>query len=125
MKATQCLLLLITTVLFITSCSNYTFSSNIDKAKFQQYFAPSQVKIYDDVQHMPATNRYLGAVSGESCQTKAHLMQANKQEARTNARHQAAKLSANAIIFTGCAQNKTKQCLSLVICYGQAYQIKQ
>jgi len=119
------LLILITTALLIISCSNYTFTSNIDKEKFQQYFAPSRVEIYDYDEQIPANHQYIGLVSGESCQTKKHFMQASEQDARTAARRQAAKLNANAIVFTGCAHNKTRQCHSLVICYGKAYQITQ
>ncbi len=118
------LLIVITTALFITSCSNYRFSSNIDKEKFQRYFAPSRVEIYDYEEQVPANNQYIGLVSGESCQTKKHLMQANEQDARTNARRQAAQQQANAIVFTGCAHQQTKQCHTLVICYGKAYQIQ-
>ncbi len=127
MLATLRLLIIMTTALLMASCShyNYTFSSNLDKEKFQQYFAPSRVEIYDYDEQMPANSQYLGLVSGESCQVKKHLMQANEQDARTNARRNADKLNANAIVFTGCAHNKTKQCHTLVICYGKAYQIMQ
>jgi len=100
-------------------------STNLDKENFQQYFAPTSVKIYQTEQDFPSSYQFIGAVEGQDCQVKPHLASPDKIIARTHARAQAFKKNANAIIFTGCAliedDNASKQCLSTLVCYGKAY----
>jgi RcsF protein len=110
-------------LLLLTSCSNYTFTSNINKDKITNYFAPSYVRVYNKETQLPTAHQYIAMVEGESCQQKASDALANKAEARTTARRKAYKLKANAVVFSKCVELKTKQCNQLLICYAQAYQV--
>jgi len=103
-------------LLLITSCSNYTFTTNVDKQNFTNYFATGAVTVYENDAKLPALNEYIDMVDGESCQASKDKAPASKVEARTAARKKAYNLSANAVVFTGCASQKTKQCQQLIIC---------
>ncbi|MBA6326665.1 hypothetical protein H4J46_01655 [Colwellia sp. MB02u-6] len=73
--------------------------------------------------------KFLGLVEGESCQEKAYHAVPNEIDARTEARRQAYKLQANAIIFSQCvmieADEAAKYCLASTVCYGRAYKVEQ
>jgi RcsF protein len=110
----------------LVSCSTqYQVSTNLDKKNFQQYFAPTSVKIFQNERDFTSSYQFIGAVEGQDCQVKSHLAAPDKVIARTRARAQAFKKNANAIIFTGCAliedDKSSRQCLSTVVCYGKAY----
>jgi len=111
-------------VLLISGCSNYQFSSNLDKENFDEYFKPSQVTVYDKADLTDLDYRLLGAVEGSSCQLESKDTPADIKEARTNARINAANLGANGIVFQSCLNfEKDKSCISNVICYGRAIDI--
>jgi len=117
---------ILSTFCFISGCSsNYSISTNLDKKNFQQYFAPTSVKIYQSEQEFNAAYQFIGLVEGQDCQAKAHLAAPDEVIARTHARAQAYKQNANAIIFTGCGlitdDKSSKQCLATLVCYGKAY----
>jgi len=108
------------------SCSlNYQVTTNLDKENFQQYYAPTSVKIYQSEQEFDSAYQFIGAVEGQDCQSKAHLASPDEIIARTRARAQAFEKNANAVIFTGCAlisdDKSSKQCISTLVCYGKAY----
>jgi RcsF protein len=118
----------------IISCtSNYPVSTNLDKDNFSQYFSASKVKIYQDEKEIASAYKYLSVVEGQDCQQRPHHALPDKVNARTQARQQAFKLNANAVIFTGCAEldheklvqlnnsNDAKQCHAMVICYAKAF----
>ena len=119
--------------LFLISCNNnFTVSTNLDTSNFRDYFSPGQVTIYQSEEEITKRYKFIGAVEGEDCQLKEHHAAPNEINARTDARRQAFKQQANAIIFTGCAtinvttanqQPQKKQCLSTLVCYGKSYQI--
>lgn len=126
------LVLALSAVLLISCNSNYTVSTNLDRTNFQDYFSPSKVVIYQSEKDISQRYKFIGLVEGEDCQLKAHHAAPDKINARTNARKQAFKQQANAIIFTGCAtidaamlsqSPEKQQCLSTLICYGKAYQV--
>ncbi|MBL4910014.1 MAG: rcsF protein [Alteromonadaceae bacterium] len=110
--------------LLLSSCSNYTFSTNIDKQNFTNYFAAGAVTVYENDAQLPAFKDYIGMVDGEACQSKKNSAPVSKSDARTAARKKAYKIKANAVVFTGCATNQTKQCQQLIICYAKAYHVK-
>jgi len=119
------LLIASTLLSLLSSCSNYTFTSNLDQENIKDYFAPSSVTIYENDTQLPTIKQYISAVEGESCQIENNDPPANKIEARTQARKKAFKLKANAVVFSNCTQTQTKQCTQLVICYAKAYQVQK
>lgn len=107
--------------LFLSACSSYQFTSNIDKENFDEYFKPSQVTIYSKSQLSSLEHVVLGAVEGSSCQEKTNQTPADIRQARTNARINAANMNANGIIFQSCLNFEADEsCVSNIICYGQA-----
>jgi len=112
-------------LILLSSCSNYSFTSNLDKENIKNYFAPTSVTIYKNNTQLPKIKEYIAAVEGESCQIKISDASANKIDARTQARRNAYNLKANAVVFTGCTQAQTKQCAQLIICYAKAYQVQE
>lgn len=108
-------------VLFLSACSSYQFSSNLDKKNFEEYFKPSQVAIYSKADLKKLDYQLIGAVEGSSCQEKANQRPADIKEARTKARINAADINANGIVFQSCINFESDNvCLSNIICYGQA-----
>jgi len=127
-SATQRLTIVLFAILLASCSSNYQVTTNLDKENFQQYFAPTSVKIYQSEQKFNSAYQFVGAVEGQDCQTKGHHAAPNEITARTHARARAFEKNANAIIFTGCAliadDKSSKQCISTLVCYGKAYFIK-
>jgi len=118
------------TAFTLTACSSqYTVSTNLDKENFKSYFSHSQVKVFEDESEFAGRYKLIGMVEGQDCQAKVHHAEPDKIAARTQARRQALKQQANAIVFTGCAlindNPANKQCISTVVCYGKAYQVEQ
>lgn len=110
--------------LFLSGCSNYPFSSNLDKENFETYFKPSQVTVYEKSDLADLNYQSIGAVDGSSCQTDEHQLPADIKEARTNARINAANMNANGIVFQSCLTFEAdKSCVSNIICYGQALDV--
>lgn len=110
--------------LLLLGCSNYQFSSNVDKENFDEYFKPSQVTIYDKSELTLLNYELLGAVEGSSCQEEPNDLPADIKEARTNARINAADMHANGIVFQSCIEfEQDKTCVSNIICYGRAIDV--
>lgn len=127
-KVTTIHLLLVT--LFITSCGNINeVSTNLDRDNFKNYFSPTTVKMYNSEKDFKGKAKFIGLVEGESCQEKAHHALPNEIDARTEARRQAYKLEANAIIFSQCVliedDKAAKYCIASTVCYGRAYKVEQ
>ncbi|KGJ93503.1 hypothetical protein ND16A_1478 [Thalassotalea sp. ND16A] len=97
--------------------------TNLDKENFEQYFAASTVRVYQDETELPGKGKLLGLVEGDSCKMKANDKPANASDARTMARERAAALEANAVVFTSCTLIEDQQCLEMMVCYGKAFQI--
>jgi len=119
-----------TTALILSACSTqYTVSTNLDKENFQNYFSHAQVEVVKDEQELTGRYKLIGLVEGQSCQAKPHHAAPDKIAARTNARRQAFRQQANAIIFTGCAlipdDKVNRQCVATMVCYGKAYQVEK
>ena len=119
--------LLITSIVFLLSgcAGNYTVNTNLDKENFQHYYAPSKVNIYKDESSFSGRYQFIGLVEGQDCQEKPHHAAPDEVIARTEARRQAFDKKANGIIFTGCAMIESKQCTSLLVCYGKAFKVEQ
>lgn len=130
------LFFLISLPLLLTACaSRYTVTTNLDNESFTHYFSPAKVIIYKDEKSMLTDSRekkqqkfrYLGSVEADDCQAKPHHQAPDEINARTQARRQAYKLGANAIVFSGCAlieNNKAdKQCVATTVCYAKAYHV--
>ncbi|GLS91003.1 exopolysaccharide biosynthesis protein [Psychromonas marina] len=110
--------------LLLAGCSNYQFSSNLDKDNFEEYFKPSQVIVYSKTDLPDLDYQLIGVVEGSSCQEESNQLPADIKEARTKARVNAANMNANGIVFQSCLTFKAdKTCLSNVICYGQALDV--
>ena len=117
-------ILLVCTVLSLSACSNFQFSSNLDKKNFDDYFKPSQVTIYEKSDLLELEYIVLGAVEGSSCQIEENDPPADIREARTRARIHAAELNANGIVFQSCINfEPDKSCISNIICYGRALDV--
>lgn len=112
--------------LLLSGCSNYQFSSNVDKDNFDEYFKPSQVTIYSKSDLTDLNYELLGAVEGSSCQQESNALPADRKEARTNARINAANMNANGIVFQSCINFEADNtCLSNIICYGRAIDVAE
>lgn len=110
--------------LIVAGCSNYQFSSNLDQKNFEEYFKPSQVKVYkkQDLAHLDY--QLIGAVEGSSCQETKNQPAADIKHARTQARINAADMNANGIVFQSCLTfEEDKTCLTNIICYAQALDV--
>jgi RcsF protein len=110
--------------LFITACSNFNFSTNLDKVNFDEYFKPSQVTVYEKPQLEELDYIFIRAVEGSSCQEQENDRPADIKVARTNARIQAANINANGIVFQSCISfPEDKICITNIICYAQALDV--
>jgi len=113
------------TAILLTACSNFEFSSNIDKQNFDDYFKPSKVTVYEKSRLQDLDYQFIGAVEGSSCQEKEKDRPADIKEARTNARINAVEMNANGIVFQSCLTfKKDKACVSNIICYGRAIKVR-
>jgi len=111
--------------LLLSGCSNFQFSSNLDKDNFDEYFKPSQVTVYTKPQLADLDYTFIGAVAGSSCQEDENDRPADIKQARTNARINAAEQNANAIVFQSCLTFKAdKSCISNIICYAQTFHVR-
>lgn len=99
---------------------HYAFDSNLDRAEFEQYFAPSQVVLLSP--DTPVGNaQVLGLVEGISCQQRPQDVPANDADARTEMRLEAGKLGANAVKLHQCITLEEQPgCVSARACYGKA-----
>lgn len=114
-------ILLACSVLSLSACGNFQFSSNLDKKNFDEYFKPSKVTVYEKNELPDLEYDVLGAVEGSSCQVEKNDPPADIREARTNARIHAAELNANGIVFQSCISfEQDKSCISNIICYARA-----
>ena len=112
--------------LMLTGCSNYQFSSNLDKEDFDEYFKPSQVTVYSKFDLKNLEYQFLGAVEGSSCQREDKQIPANMKEARTKARINAANMNANGIVFQSCLNFEADEsCHSNIICYARAISVER
>jgi len=110
--------------LFLSACSRYHLSTNLDKENFDEYFKPSQVSVYSKSALKTLDYEILGAVEGSSCQEESNQLPADIKVARTNARINAANMHANGIVINSCLSFEADAtCLSNVICYGQALDV--
>jgi len=118
-------LFIIAFIVFISGCSQYLFTSNLDKKNFEEYFKPSQVTVYEKSELTNLKYKTLGAIDGSSCQEEEKDLPASIEEARTNARINAADMRANGILFQTCLNfERDNFCVSNIICYGQALDVK-
>lgn len=122
-------LTLVLTMVISAGCAKISHvSTNLDQDNFKDYFSATKVKIYNNETEFPARYKLIGLVEGESCQEEAHHELPNEIDARTQARKNAFKLNANAIIFSQCVlisdDKASRQCLSSRVCYGRAYQVE-
>lgn len=112
------------TAFLTTACSNFDFSSNIDKQNFDDYFKPSEVTVYEKSQLQDLDYKFIAAVDGSSCQEEEKDRPADIREARTNARIKAAEMKANGIVFQTCLTfERDASCISNIICYGRAIKV--
>ena len=110
--------------LLLSACSNFQFSSNLDKENFETYFQPSKVTIYEKSELADLNYEVIAAVEGSSCQIEANDPPADIREARTQARINADKLNANGVVFQTCITfEKDASCISNIICYGRALDV--
>ena len=108
----------------ISACSNFDFSSNLDKENFDEYFKPSQVTVYEKSELANLDYQFIRAVEGSSCQEQENDRPADIKEARTNARIHAADINANGIVFQSCISfAKDETCITNIICYAQALDV--
>jgi hypothetical protein len=110
----------------LNGCSLFQVNTNLDKKNFTEYFKPSSVAVMDKNQVLDADGKPLGTVEGESCQNDKTQPVPNIADAQTDARRKAADLGGNAVVFSKCAPvPATDTCIASLVCYGQAYKIKE
>lgn len=109
----------------VSGCSNYSFHSNVDKENFEQYFKPSQVKVYEKEQLTELNYIHLTTVEGSVCKQQENEAKPTFADARTQARLAAADAGANGIIFTSCIETQDEVCLAAALCYGQAIKVAE
>ncbi|GAA4874374.1 Rcs stress response system protein RcsF [Ferrimonas pelagia] len=112
-------------LLLLAGCStDLSFSSNLDKDNFDDYFAAGQVKLLDTI---PPQAKRLGLVEGQSCQSGPQYPIPTPAEARTDLRKQAAALGANAVQLQLCTELEPGDngCLASMVCYGEALELPQ
>ncbi|MCE2570800.1 Rcs stress response system protein RcsF [Motilimonas eburnea] len=112
-------------VSFVSGCSNYRFHSNVDKENFEQYFKPSQVKVYEKAELAELNYIPLTTVEGSVCKQLEHEAKPTFADARTQARLAAADAGANGIIFSSCIETQDEVCIEATLCYGQAIKVAQ
>ncbi|MBY6186935.1 hypothetical protein KUV89_09905 [Marinobacter hydrocarbonoclasticus] len=113
-------LLLLSGTLLSGCAGNYAIDSNLDKAHFERYFAPGQVKLLSPDAAI-GNAEVLGLVEGISCQARAQDVPANDADARTEMRSQAAELGADAVLLHQCLTLEEQPgCVSARACYGKA-----
>ncbi len=92
----------------LSGCSLFQVHTNLDKAQIL------------DVNATP-----IGTVEGESCQSKSTQAPPNMIDAQTDARRKVADKGGNAVVFGKCiSMPATTECVSSMVCYGQAYKVK-
>lgn len=121
--------ILIVGVILCAGCAKISnISTNLDRENFKHYFSPTKVAIVEKEQDLTTKFKFIGLVEGESCQEKSYHSAPNEIDARTEARRNAYKLGANAIIFSQCViiedDKAAKQCLASMVCYGRALQVE-
>ncbi len=118
--------LIIVLGLFLSGCSNYSFNSNLDKENFDEYFKPSQVKVYEKTDLTDKQYLFVATVEGESCQRDDRDPVATPADARTQARLAAADTGANGIIFNACITlTEDSICQASVVCYAKAIKVAE
>jgi len=107
-------------------CSGYEVNTNLDRENFSDYFKPSQVTVYERQQLQSLNYQRLGTVEGESCQSSQLDPPPSEADARTEARRRAAELGANGLWIDQCLQvEPNKDCIALLVCYGQAIKVAE
>lgn len=118
--------LLISAALFLTSCSGYSFHSNLDPSNFKEYYKPSGVTEVDNETLATKPYKNKGLVTGLSCQARTSDPVATAAEARTDAKVKAVDLNANAIHFKKCVRlENTPACVVSWSCYADALIINE
>jgi RcsF protein len=114
-------------ILFVcSSCSYFSFSTNLDPDNFREYYKNAQLQTYDK-SILPDLNYIeLGTVEGVSCQAFEEDPIASIYDAKQNAKELAAKKEANGIVYTSCIElENTPGCLTSVSCYARAIYVKE
>ncbi|GGI74345.1 Rcs stress response system protein RcsF [Shewanella gelidii] len=123
MKNRRILIIALSCTGLLSACANnYTFHSNLNSQAVETYFKPGTVVVFDESNLPKQTYQTLALVEGESCQAKANDQPASAQEARTQARLNAANIQANGLIVRRCTtfEQADNQCISRVSCVGHA-----
>lgn len=114
----------------LSSCTSYTFKSNLDPQNFVDYYKISSVEIVDKDYLDDKAYIVLANIKGISCQEQKRDMVANETDARIALRQEALKYhKANAVLLDKCIRIKHEEadatCLESVTCYGQALQVDE
>lgn len=109
--------------LLLGGCAGeYTFNSNLDGQAINDYFAVTDVVLYQEGSQPSEVYEVKGLVEGESCQARVNDVPASISEARTAARRAAADKGANGLLVKRCLmfEEATQACVTRAICVGQA-----
>jgi len=110
----------------LAGCSYFSVHTNIDKANFTEYFKPGTVALVEKAQLEALNYQVLGTVEAESCQADADQPVPNLGDARTEARRKVADMGGNALLMGQCVTlQQTADCLSSLLCYGQALKVAE
>lgn len=108
----------------LTGCANdWSFSSNLDKENFVDYYKHTSVKVVTEQQAEEIGYQLVGSVEGESCQESNDLPPPDIAAARTDARRKAADLDANGVIIDICTSIQPEGdtvCVNTIVCFGRA-----
>lgn len=107
---------------FATSCSWFSFSSNIDPKNFKEYYKSSLVKPYSKEEFFKLESYTdLGLVEGISCKMTDEEPEPNENLAFRVLLEKAYEIGADGVVVGKCVHlENTLDCLSEYTCYGQA-----
>lgn len=110
----------------LTGCSWFSFSTNVDPENFTEYYKSSLVKQYhkEDLQTLE-NYEDLGPVEGISCQAAPEEAEPKEKLAMKYMLESAYDIGANAVVTGKCIElEATLHCIKEYTCYGQALKVK-
>ena len=113
-------------IILLSSCSYFSFSTNLDPENFTQYQKEVNLKTYSKNELIDLDYLDLGTVEGVSCQAEENDQRANINEAKNIIREKALKKEANGIVYSKCFDlENTPGCITSVSCYARIIYVKE
>ncbi|NKF51112.1 hypothetical protein G3R49_11150 [Shewanella sp. WXL01] len=123
----QSSLSILASLALLSGCAGeYTFNSNLDSQAIDEYFKPGEVTLFDKGVQPRQSYEILGLVQGQACQQTVNDAPADKAQARTEARRNAADMGANGLLIQNChvIDEPDSSCQSQALCVGKAIKLQ-